>query len=315
MKKNGEITSQQIVILVIVIASFAVILFFLFRLNLGETTDEELCHNSVLTRGSAVVPSEAVPLNCRRQYICLTAKGGACEGLTNPKRIEVSTPDEVYSKLADQMANCWWMFGEGKINYVGGKLEKDNYCSICSQIYFDKSLENIVGEKISKDELYEYLQSNKIDEANTYLDYLIGGKNLEAIKKEASEKHDVNTFGNIELEKQYFVLTGITSDVSLWTWAGSGAGLGGIVTFGTAVIGTIFLTSNPIGWVTGIAIVGGGAGVGTGVGKIVDAIDPEISVISVGGRGIDNQFMAPTIVEANSEKFDALNCEEILTLA
>jgi hypothetical protein len=313
-KKNGEITSQQIVILVIVIVSFAVILFFLFRLNLGETSDDELCHNSVVTRGSAVIPSDAVPLNCHRKYICITKSGGTCQGLTNPERIEVKSLDEIYKAIADQMANCWWMFGEGRINYVGGKLEKNNYCSICSQVYFDKSLESITGNTISKDKLYDFLKDNKIDETNSYLDYLIGTNDLASIKKESSEKNDVNTFGILEIGKQYFVIMGITSDVSLWNWAGLGAG-GGSVLIGGAVVSALVFGTTPVGWIAGIAVIGVITGVGTTIGSIKDTVNPEIAIISVNGRGIDNKFMAPTIVEVNSEKFNALNCEEILTLA
>lgn len=307
MKRNGEITSQQIVILVIVIVSFAVILFFLFRLNLGETTDEELCHNSVLTRGGAVVATEAVPLNCHRQYICLTAKGGTCEGLTNPKRIEVSTLDEVYGKLADQMANCWWMFGEGRVNYVGDDFVSNNYCSICSQIYFDKSLESITGKIIDKEKLYDYLEKTKIDKTNTYLQYLSGTDKKETIKKSLDEKGTSKNFGVIELGKQYFVMMGISSEVGVHWKVLQGVGI--------AVAGASFFT--PAGWITyavfaaGIATTGGAV-----VGEQVYADETaEILAFTIDGRGIDNYFLVPTIIEANSEKFDALNCEEILTLA
>ena len=60
---------------------------------------------------------------------------------------KVKTETEVYGILADEMADCWWMFGEGKVNYVGKDLpEKQLYCSICSQLAFDNSLEEIFPE-------------------------------------------------------------------------------------------------------------------------------------------------------------------------
>ncbi|MEN7982685.1 MAG: hypothetical protein ABFQ65_04530 [Nanoarchaeota archaeon] len=314
-KNKGEITSQQIVILIVVIVSFAVLLVFLFRLNLGDTTDEELCHNSVLTRGSAVVPSDAVPLNCHRKYICITGKEGNCEGLTNPERIEVESLSEIYETLADEMANCWWMFGEGRVNYVGDDLTHNNYCSICSQIYFDEGLKSITGEKITKDGLYKFLENNNIDKTNTYAEYLFGGKNLDAIKKESLEKHGVESFGDIEVGKQYFVVMGITSEVGLWNWVGIGAG-GGSAIVGAAVVSAIVFGTTPVGWVAGLTVIGLSAGAGGAVGVgIGETIEPEIATIILDGRGIDNKFMAPTIIEANSEKFNALNCEEILTLA
>jgi hypothetical protein len=315
INKRGEMTTQQIITLVVVIVSFTVILFFMFRLNLGETTNEELCHNSVLTRGSAVVAAEAFPLKCHRKYICITKSGGDCEGLTNPERIEVKDLNETYKVLADEMANCWWMFGEGRVNYVGDDLTHNNYCSICSQIYFDEGLRSIAGEKISKDGLYKFLENNKIDETNTYAEYLFGSKDLDVLKKESLEKYGVGSFGDIEIGDQYFVMVGITSEVGLWNWVGIGVG-GGSAAVGAAVVSAIVFGTTPVGWVAGLTIIGLSAGAGGAVGVgIGDTIEPEIATITLEGRGIDNKFMAPTIIEANSEKFNALNCESILTLA
>ena len=59
---RGELTTQQIVLLIILITSFTIILFFFFKLNLGEETDKELCHNSVVLKGS--LPSDLTSLNC-----------------------------------------------------------------------------------------------------------------------------------------------------------------------------------------------------------------------------------------------------------
>ena len=47
---RAELTTQQIVGLIILIISFVIILYFIFALNLGETTDKEICHNSVALR-------------------------------------------------------------------------------------------------------------------------------------------------------------------------------------------------------------------------------------------------------------------------
>ena len=303
--KKGELTTQQIIMLVVTIVSFTVILFFLFRLNLGETTDDELCHNSVVTRGSAIVPSDAIPLNCHRKYICITESGGECLGLTNPERVEVGSLNEVYETLADEMANCWWMFGEGRVNYVGDGLTKDNYCSICSQIYFDESLESIIGEKISKDDLYDYLNKSKIDDSNNYLQYLFGTSDFDSLKKEASEKEDVSTFGNIEIGKQYFVVMGISNEIGLaWKIAGV-----------AGAVGSVIVGVSPIGWVAGTILFASSVVVSVGGEVVAEKIEPEILALAINGRGIENKFMAPTIIEANSEKFEALNCEEILTLA
>ena len=296
--KSGELSTQQIVLIIILIASFIVILFFLFRLGLGEKSEEQLCHNSVLQKAS--VFSDA-PLQCYRNYVCIT-KDGSCEELVKPEKIKATSLDEVYGALANEMADCWWMFGEGKVEYVGKDVTHNNYCSICSQIYFDNSLEDIEGvkdKKISKDELYDYLTKNNYSNDQTYSQYLLGTNDLSLLKSQGS-------FGNIEIGKQYFNVMGITSGVSWLEWTGAGAAAG------TVFVGTLWALSGPPGWIAGGLIISTGAIIG-GVGgtQVFEASESEIGAIVVDGRGIDNKFMIPTLQDP--DKFKALNCEEILT--
>ena len=139
--KKGEMSTQQIIMMIVLITSFVVILFFLFRLNLGGESQDQLCQNSVMMKASPL-SSSSTPLNCYRNYICIT-EDGSCEGLVKPEKIKVKSLDEIYEALANEMADCWWVFGEGKVNYVGDDLTYNNYCSICSQILFDDSLNEI----------------------------------------------------------------------------------------------------------------------------------------------------------------------------
>ena len=46
--KKGALTTQQIVLLIILIASFVVILYFFMSAELGEESEKEICHNSVV---------------------------------------------------------------------------------------------------------------------------------------------------------------------------------------------------------------------------------------------------------------------------
>jgi len=302
--KSGELSTQQIVLIIILIASFIVILFFLFRLGLGEKSEEQLCHNSVLQKAS--VFSDA-PLQCYRNYVCIT-KDGSCEELIKPEKIKVKSLDEVYEALANEMADCWWTFGEGKVEYVGKDFTKNNYCSICSQIYFDNSLENIEGvedKKISKDKLYDYLTKNDYSKEQTYSQYLLGTNDLSLFKSQGS-------FGNIEIGKQYFNVMGITSEVENPWSASFGAGVGAYTFIGLLKTFVLSAASGPPGWVVGVVVVGTAA-ITAGALEISDLIEPEIGAIVVEGRGINNKFMSPTLQEAESDKFEALNCEEILT--
>jgi len=294
-EKRGELTTQQIVILIILIVSFVIILFLLFRLNLGKTTQEDVCHNSVVTRGAGVLPGESIPLNCKTEYICLS-KDGSCEGMTSPQIIKVRTVKEVYSALAEKMADCWWMFGEGKLNYVGKTFNEQLYCSLCSIVSFDNSLDMFDNREVSQEEFYNYLAETKMSENDiTYLDYLYGLKNAQAIK-ETLDSGQAN-FGKINLNNQHFIVMGIFSDVGVWKWAGIAAGAG-------ALIGVAFVTggaSIPFSVAIVSGAVGGGAG-GYFIGTVVK-----------GESGHD--YLSPTIIEANSADYNKLKCKEIKTMA
>jgi hypothetical protein len=304
MKKRGELTTQQIVMLVIAITSFLVLLFFFGLLDFGGESESQICRNSVAMKGGSIISSEASTLNCKRKYLCLT-EDGTCEGLTNPEVKKVKTEKEIYAILANEMADCWWMFGEGKINYVGDDFTKNNYCSICSQIMFDDSLGEIPGIdwEISKDKLYDYLSTkNMSNNEMTYAEYIFGTNDLNVLRQKALEEYGTGaTFGKIDLGKQYFVIMGITSETNNWKW----------VALGTAAVAAV--VTIPLSVIPTILIVGVAGGAGAGAGIFADSQDVEIASILVEGRGVSNQFMAPTILEVDSNKFDSLSCEEIVT--
>lgn len=308
--KKAELTTQQIIILIVLIMSFIVILYFLFRLNLGESSEKEICHNSVVMKGNPVLSKGDVSLNCQRTYICLS-KDGSCEAMTNPNIKKVGTLPEIYKVLADEMADCWWMFGEGKIKYVGDKLLQNNYCSICTQLAFDDSIDNdfegIEEGKINQDDFYKYLAETPMFEGGeTYADYFFGTNDVPGLKADISGHENnseyVRTFGTILIDEQYFVVTGIVSEVGK-TWKILGAGLG------------VLAIISPIGWVAGAIVITSGvaaANVGDDVAKF---FRPKIVAILVEGDGVKNQFMVPTIIEARSETFGLLECKDIMTLA
>ena len=306
--KKGELTTQQIVLLIILIMSFIVILYFLIKLNVGPSGEKEICHNSVVMKGNPVLSKGDISLNCQRTYVCLT-KDGSCEQMTNPNIKEVETFEETYRVLADEMADCWWMFGEGKVDYVGDKLKQDNYCSICSQVAFDDSIKEIPefsSGKINQDEFYDYLAKTPVSEGNiNYAEYFFGTNDITALKADVlnskNNSKGIGTFGTINLNEHYFVMMGITSEIGK-TYKLIGIG----------VIVLAFLT--PVGWVGGAIIAGTGAGVVVAGEDIASLFEPKIAAVMVEGDGVKNGFMAPTIIEARAEAFDLLNCRDIVSL-
>ena len=295
MKKNAEITTTQLVTIIVLIVSFSVILFFIFRLNLGEITDQEICRNSVITRGSSVLPVGSIPLKCQRSYLCLT-EDGSCETLTKPIKEKVETKEEVYNILAEEMATCWWMFGEGKVNYVGADFKEKLHCSICTQVAFDDSVRPIfeTGEIDEAYFLNIYLTTHNVSgKGITYSEYLYGTNDFSLIHS--------GEFKKISLDKTYYIMMGIISEKSTFKRVLVGIGVGaGITTVAllTPITGGLSLVST-----TGILL----ATVGATSGGIFMGVTGE------GPTG--NKFLKPAIIEFNSQEFKDLDCDLITTLA
>jgi len=168
--KKAELTTQQIVLLIILITSFVIILLLLFRLNLKEQTQDQICHNSVILKGKSTFGSGN--LDCKTSYVCVSG-GENCNDITPTKTIEVNSQEvnEIYKAIADEMANCWWMFGEGKVDYTTGFADTDRVCAVCSSIKFS----NINIEDFSYSSLTNFLKGNKIrNTQQNYFDYLFG---------------------------------------------------------------------------------------------------------------------------------------------
>ena len=301
-RKKGEVTTQQIVLLIILIVSFIVILFLLFRLNLGKTTEEEACHNSVVTRGAGVLPKDAIPLNCKTKYICIS-KDGTCEEMDNSEIIKAQTKTEVYSVLAEKMSDCWWMFGEGKLNYVGNTFKSNLYCSLCSQIAFDNSLDIFQGRTIGKKDFYTYLSKTNISGKDiSYLDYLVGIKNADDI--ENNLKTNNADFGVINLDKQQYIMMGIYSQVGIAGWVIAGAGAGGVIA--VALVLSPLTGGASLITASGIIMVNSGI-IGGGVGSYF------LGTYIKGESG--QEYMTPSIVEASQSEYEKLQCASIKTLA
>tara|TARA_Y100000034_G_scaffold124490_1_gene172721 strand:+ start:546 stop:1316 length:771 start_codon:yes stop_codon:yes gene_type:complete len=217
-QKKAELTTQQIVGLIILITSFAVILFFFFRLNLGEETQKEICHNSVVLKGKQSTFSEVineVSLDCRTNYLCISG-GGECEGINPTQTIKVNSNDKeaIMKIIADEMADCWWMFGEGDVNYGDG-TSSEVYCTLCSILKFDNKIQEEFKE-ISYTDLHDYLIKLQKSSSQTYLQYLYEVNRIDLLGKSNLFKDEQNININeakILTNEKYSVITGIDNNL------------------------------------------------------------------------------------------------------
>jgi hypothetical protein len=290
ISKKGELTTRQIVIFIILIASFAIILFFLIRLNLGAETEKEVCHNSVVLKSNQAIPTDAVPLNCKTTYVCIT-KDGSCENLLNPQKEKVKTEEDIYEVMAKELADCWWMFGEGNLNYVGSEAVSKMYCARCSQISFDDSVNSIPGfetGEFDRENLYKYMAKEKISPDQTYSEYLYGTNNYQAFLN-LKGAQNVN-YGTFDTSKHYSVITGMSSKTSKLAWLGIGAG---VVIFTALTGGAGFVA-------IAVAAAAGGA-----AGYFVLA--------PVAENAFGTESIIPSLVRTDNGEFEGLGCERLET--
>lgn len=205
--KRGEITTQQIVTLIILIVSFIVILYFLFFLDFSKTTQQEVCRNSVILKSKS--SGLASSLDCKTEYVCVSGEED-CENFNSDSTIKVDATNktQIMRAVADKMAECWWMFGEGKVNY-GNKGGTSVKYAICSIIKFDSSVQENFDE-ISYPDFYEFLSKNKND-GGVYLKYLYGVYGVEDIP--IVDQIEINLDEDfIDTTKGISVVTGIDDD-------------------------------------------------------------------------------------------------------
>jgi len=304
--KKAELTTTHIVGLVVLILSFTIILFLIFQLNLGETTKKEVCKDSVILKGKSLVG--VTPLNCQTDYVCFS-KTNECDKLDNARIIKVASKNGLYRAIADEMADCWWMFGEGEINYAGSEVVPDFYCSFCSQIYFDLSVKEIVGgDSFSQKELYDFITTNKMSEqGEEYDEYLYdlnfskGSDLIDYLKAE----DDIN-FINVDLDKTHLVMMGITNDVSTIAKAFVAA----VVVAGTVAAVGFTISTGGLG---GAALAGVGALLYTTKAVVIGGIaGAYFSGLIVPGKS-GNDYLRPMFIEKTPEQFGQFKCEHILT--
>jgi hypothetical protein len=210
LHKRGELTTKQLVTLIILIVSFIIVLILIFRLNLGETTNAELCRNSVALREQSKIVSG--PLDCKTSYVCISG-GGNCQG-TISETIEVDLNREaIMNATAEQMAECWWMFGEGKVKYGGNWLSTNVHYALCSIIQFDSTIQAETSQ-ITYSEFYGHLRTTQKSSSQTYLQYFYSTNNPNEL--EDSEYFGFDLSGFISTSGKYSVFTGIDNNLEAW---------------------------------------------------------------------------------------------------
>ncbi|MGB9748514.1 MAG: hypothetical protein ACP5OZ_03015 [Candidatus Woesearchaeota archaeon] len=181
--KKGIGILVAIIIVLIVIFILLVIAGLLSQVS-NESAKESACRASVLKNyigknalsfSDAVLQCESKDISIKKDGIYINNKKQVSyKGLSN-EEVKNST----MKILADEMAKCWNIFVEGKIEYnkvlVGNKI----LCNVCSKI----NVKDAPFNEITFSELMDFLMKNEMkDKKMSYFDYLY--PNADKNKKE-----------------------------------------------------------------------------------------------------------------------------------
>lgn len=234
MNKRGELTSGQIVMLILAIAGFAIVMLFVMSFFGNDNLErDQLCELSVVQR--ATLPdfaADAVPLNCETEKICVSSEGDkdSCkqfsgEGVHTAVEIDnakVNNEDEldeqaklIEEQVANEMIDCWRNMGQGKLDIFGdvdyAELSgpKKPKCVVCSRIAFDE-----VNDKImSSVDVNEFMDEEKVPGSSlTYYETLNG---VGARAPASIDKLEAESLARKELEAENFSLAYGSEDLRL----------------------------------------------------------------------------------------------------
>jgi len=292
INKKGELSSNQLITIIILIISFAIIVAFFVMLGLKSTIDKETCRNSVITRGALPFGKDAVQLKCKTQDVCLTMGDDCMVNRKDIITIKVNNEEELTKEMVNLIYDCWWMMGEGKVNYMSGWIGfSEAYCSICSKVIFDKKIQEKYPSGISYKNIYDYMQTTKIPERDeSYLFNMYKINSLEIIRQKflGDGGWDIYDY-KIDPNKEYVVTMAIVED----GWAEEI--IAGITTL--VAVGSVALA--PFTFGTSLALGAAAGAVATGITMAVP--------------GKDVSYLYPIYLEFNGKELAALNCKEYVS--
>ena len=181
--KLGEITTSQIVMIILLVVGFAIIIFFIIQLAWSGQVNEQVCHESVVLRGTLPSVTQGyIPLKCMTDKVCITSSTfGSCsafEGVKGVTKVRISSDNEKARKdiertITQEIYNCWTMMGEGKLSLFSQALAQTYgigtvypTCMLCSRIAFDAASLEKTGVDLSKIDVLEYMMSHKVPGKN-----------------------------------------------------------------------------------------------------------------------------------------------------
>jgi len=267
--ENKKGTLPTWVIALIALAISAIVLFIFLEMIINRDDNRiEACKTQIMYRHTLKeLGKRAIPLTaCKAEHICfVTSNKEECqlfEGGGEVNKVKIKGKREIFATFAEKMYECWYMTGEGNLDYYPTTRWSHTYCGACAKIGFSPEVRAEI-ENINYGEYYSYLETETTEGSDeTYSEFLYGLSSMDTYRQQiieatkASEDIEEVDIYNVELinpNMDYAVVTGVMK-----------TGLAPKI-IGGLIIGLIAGSAIPTGGLT-LALVATGVGVAGGSG-------------------------------------------------
>jgi len=253
MKLKKHAQTSTVVFLIIILASALVIGILVYKVSTGaqSKTKIDACRFSILAAAQSKKLQSGNPLTemkCPRGElgdVLLKKRDIVEDGKINQ--------DKAHKIIADAMAECWYMSGEGKADpFANWDKRGISYCLICKTIKFDDDLLKFIKDnKGVVENPIPYLMSHEYRKGQTYYQYLFK-ENPKYSSEQISEmnKNFLAPDSQITLKLYKYKSKSTVRAIAEWVVIGVGA-------IAVVVGGILILTG--VGAPVGFVIASGGA--------------------------------------------------------
>jgi hypothetical protein len=232
-----------------------------------SSVDREACRDSVLLKARSKVLGNTLfdQLQCE----------------TDNVKVKATAEDEIYTELAGEMYDCWYQFGEGKVDFLDDydAWQGDRWCFVCSKLTFDEDVvEDVDG--VSVDNFNDFMATKTIPlkKEQTFHNYIYGdveNPNLPNSGDEWDTENPVYVVFYADKSREF--------NAAFWTEAGVGAA--GVVVCGVSAVAAYFTAGFSAIFTSGLASFAcarGAIAVGTMVTMMVSVKEGYTAGLQVG---------------------------------
>ncbi|MFA6461507.1 MAG: hypothetical protein WCV90_04510 [Candidatus Woesearchaeota archaeon] len=180
--KKGMEAGFLVALIIIIVSGLMIgVAVMKFSSNMDDKEAEILCRDTIAFRAQT-----AINLNDNSDDSAISAQIKAVPALckTVDKMIK-GDKEQIMEQMAQKIARCWWMFGEGRYDNILGKssfklmptvlgtTRQPNQCFNCYNLMIDQ--DSIPGGVISNSEFMDYLTTHSPPNMNgsvTYVQYI-----------------------------------------------------------------------------------------------------------------------------------------------